>query len=108
MTVKRSENYLYFQNKAQHYHNVQTAKSKVEHQLSLPMRRTLDHSQHITNRDIPYHQQYEIDFQNKNLANRILSISTTPRKLVEVQGSYSRFNKFERNFRRKNPYREEE
>jgi hypothetical protein len=37
-----------------------------------------------------------------------MSISSRGRNEVTAQGQYSRFHRFEREFRRKNPYREEE
>jgi hypothetical protein len=58
MSVKRSENYLYFQNKAQHYHNIQTARPSVQSRLPASLRSTIDHSQHLTNRDLPFNKQY--------------------------------------------------
>jgi hypothetical protein len=52
MTSKRSEIYLYFQNKAQYFHNMDSAMPKSRCQFFVLLRCTLDLSQDIINRDI--------------------------------------------------------
>jgi hypothetical protein len=77
---KRSEDFLYFQNKAQHYHNIRTARSRVEHHLPDSLSSTIDQIAHQKyNRDLPVNKQYDIDTENKKMAHRIISISHTGR-----------------------------
>jgi hypothetical protein len=78
MSVKRSEGYLYFQNKAIHYHKVRTARPLINDQPPSSLRNTIDHVRH--NRDLPYDRSFEIDFENKHLTNRIMNIIAATRK----------------------------
>ena len=71
-----------------------TARPRIESSLTGPLKRSLENSNSHHNRDMPYSKRYEIEYENKNLANRILSISHAAKKEVDKQGSYSRFHKF--------------
>lgn len=91
---------MYFQNKAHHYQNIQTARPKVQDKLDPAMHHTLDYPSRLNyNRDFPKNKRYEINVENGHMTHRIASIESTSRKEVEVNGNYSRYNRFERNFR---------
>lgn len=109
MQKKSSELYLLFQNKAHHYQNLQTVRVKVEDHLS----RSLNHTINVIekkkyDRDFPVNKRYSIDTENKNMTGRITSIYHTDDKVVLKDGSYSRYNKFERPFRGNNHFKNEE
>lgn len=57
MAVKRSEDYLYFQNKAHHYRNIHEMKAAIEDQLPQRLRQTIDHSR-LQDRDCPYNRKH--------------------------------------------------
>jgi hypothetical protein len=44
MSIERTEEFIYFQNKAKHYDNIRKIKPKVDDQLSKSMRNTMDHT----------------------------------------------------------------
>lgn len=44
MSINRSEEFVYFQNKTKHYDNVKKARATVDDKLSKSLRHTIDHS----------------------------------------------------------------
>lgn len=103
MSTKPSELYLYFQNKAHHYQNIQAAKSRVEDRLQEYMNQSIDYiSRKKYDRDFPQNKRYDIDVENDHMNQRLASIQTTNRKEILINGNYSRYNSFERKFRSKN------
>ena len=95
MDAKTSELYLVFQNKAHHYKNLQTARSRVEHHLSHSLNHTINViEKQKYDRDFPVNLRYSIDNENKHMSNRITSINSTDQKVVLRDGSYSRYNNF--------------
>lgn len=44
MSINRSEQFLYFQNKSKHYDNINKVKATVDDKLSKSLRNTIDHS----------------------------------------------------------------
>lgn len=92
---KRSEDFVYFQNKAQHYHNLKKAQPKVDDYLPPSVNATLTHnSLQKYNRDLPASKRYDIDTENRSMANRLVTIQQTARNEIGVDGGYTRFNKF--------------
>lgn len=109
MTAKSSELYLLFQNKAHHYQNLQTMKHKVEDHLSSSLNQTINViEKQKYDRDLPVNLRYSIEYENKNMTDRLANIYQKDRKVILNDGSYARFNKFERPFRTKNHYKNEE
>lgn len=109
MEAKTSELYVLFQNKAHHYQNLQAAKSKVEHHLSRSLNHTIDLiAKQTYDRDIPFNRRYSIKVENKNMTGRLTHIDQSHQTVVLRDGAYSRFNKFERPFRTKNHFKNEE
>lgn len=45
MSLKKSEEFFYFQNKASHYHNIRTAKSKLDNTPPQSFSQTIDYHQ---------------------------------------------------------------
>ncbi len=44
MSINRSEQFVYFQNKSKHYDNINKVKATVDDKLSKSLRNTIDHS----------------------------------------------------------------
>ncbi len=44
MSIEKTEEFIYFQNKAKHYDNIRKIKPTVDDQLSKSMRNTMDHT----------------------------------------------------------------
>lgn len=109
MSAKTTELYLLFQNKAHHYQNIQTAKSRIEDHLSQSMNTTIDViGKQKYDRDFPVEKRYSIDVENKHMTDRLSHIYEGNTKVVKNDGNYVRYNKFERNFRTKNHFKSEE
>jgi hypothetical protein len=47
MTAKQTELYMYFQNKAHHYQNIQTARHKVQDRLNPTINHTIDYASRL-------------------------------------------------------------
>lgn len=104
MATKRSEDYVYFQNKAHHYHNLEQARSRIRNRQLGALSYTIEHPH---NRDLTYLRQHEIEEENRKNNSRINAISTTPNHQIIKEGEYCRYNKFERPFRKSIPERTE-
>lgn len=61
MSINKSEDFVYFQNKAHHYHNIRNAKPHVNDHLDKSYRNTINHSP--TNRT-PYLHTHSIKVEN--------------------------------------------
>lgn len=104
--VKRSEDFIYFQHKSSHYHNVSTIKPKVDTKVPSVLSNSIDYHGIKPSFKHEHHlREFDIEFQNKSLDKRIKSIEKSP---IHRYNSYSRFNDFERSFRRINPQQKEE
>lgn len=61
MSINRSEEFVYFQNKTKHYDNVKKARATVDDKLSKSLRHTIDHSSDTRRKSIePYLKKYEL------------------------------------------------
>ena len=79
MSINKSEEFVYFQNKAKHYQNIRNARPHIKDHLDKSYRNTINHSP--TNR-ISYLQQYSIKVENENLINRLVNITKSKRTEV--------------------------
>ena len=61
MSINKSEEFIYFQNKARHYQNIRKMKPHVNDHLEKSYRHTINHSP--KNR-IPYEVQHSIKVEN--------------------------------------------
>lgn len=57
MSVMKSEDFLYFQNKASHYNAIISAKSHISTHLPPNLRKTIDHPSSY-NRDLSYNRKH--------------------------------------------------
>ena len=87
MSIKKTEEFTYFQNKAKHYENIRKIKPAVQSWrtsiATSPTRRK------------PHMLEYDELKTNEALVNNILSIQNSPRSRVEVQNGHTRYNNFE-------------
>lgn len=86
MSIKKTEEFTYFQNKAKHYDNIRNARPTVQ---------TWRGSKSIaTSRKKSPMLEYEMLRTNEALVNNIMSIQHSPRSRVEVQNGHTRYNNF--------------
>lgn len=65
MSIERTEQFIYFQNKAKHYDNIRKIKPKIDDKLSKSMRNTIDYSISKSKKyKEPHLKQYQLDFDN--------------------------------------------
>jgi len=84
-------------------------RAKVDDHLSGTLNQTINVIERQKyDRDMPVNKRYSIEHENKNMTDRLSNIYQKDRKVILNDGSYSRFNKFERPFRSKNHYKSEE
>lgn len=95
MAINKSEEFLYFQNKAKHYESIRKAKPHVNDQLEKQYRHTIDHSpSNSKNKRLqPYLKHYDIQLENSHLINRLVDITKSKRTELSAQGGYSRYHK---------------
>ena len=75
MEISKTENYQYQLSKDIHHRNVINSKPAVKDKIEPSTARTIEltHSR-PHNRDIPYLQQLELQFSNKNITHRLIDI----------------------------------
>ena len=84
-------------------------RAKVDDHLSGSLNQTINIIEKKKyNRDLPVNRRYSIEHENKNMTDRLVNIYKNDRKVILKDGSYSKFNKFERPFRSKNHQKNEE
>ncbi len=91
-SVNKSEEFLYFQNKARHYDNIKKSKPSVSDKLEYTYLKTINHLPTRKKRLEPYLKEYEVQVENEKLIGRLVNIVKSPRSEVKASGNYSRFN----------------
>ena len=100
MSVSRSEQFVYFQNKARHYHQLRNMRSSIDHGSPRSrMPRTKPYKR------IPLLSQHKMEVENELLIDRLVRIAGSQRIEIAADGGYSRYNKVERPFREQSPFR---
>jgi hypothetical protein len=73
MSIKKTEDYVYFQNKASHYSNIIKAKSRLDMSQPRSLRKTIDyHDIRNAKKHQPHLREFLINYDNDAMMKRIL------------------------------------